>query len=272
MINIGIISGSGPLPLLIGKNLINKKHQVCFLCIKNFTDTKIYENYDHIQIELTSLTKILEVLKKQNVEKIILVGKITRPSIKDIKFDFKTINLIKNYFLESKGDDELLKYISNFFDKEDFPLFDWKSTCRELFANDDHLTLNKPSTEAIKNKNKGLEIFKIIGRADIGQSLIIQNQIILGIECIEGTDELINRTNNYKKEGDKGILLKLSKYHQHTELDLPTVGLLTVKKLKDLSYEGLFIEKNKCIIIDKEIVIDFCNKNNLFLSTVEKID
>ena len=65
---------------------------------------------------------------------------------------------------------------------------------------------------------------------DIGQSLIIQNQLILGLECIEGTDELIKRCNNYKKKGDKGILLKLSKYFQHTQLDLPTIGLSDFKK------------------------------------------
>ena len=272
MNKIGIISGGGPLPLLIGKNLINKKHKVCFLFIKNFTNPKIYENFENVQIELTSFSKILDALKKKKIEKIILIGKIKRPSIKDIKFDFKTFSLIKDFFLESKGDDQLLKHISNLFKKEGFSLFDWKSTCSELFANEDHLTLKKPSTEAIENKNKGLDVFKIIGRADIGQSIIIQNQIILGIECIEGTDELISRTNNYKKEGDRGILLKLSKYHQHTELDLPTIGLMTIKKLKDLNYEGLFIEKNNCIIIDKEQVINFCNQNNLFLSTVEKID
>ena len=115
MIKIGIISGSGPLPLLIGKNLINKNYQVCFLYIINHSNPKIYKNYENVQIELTSFSKILNALKKQNVEKIILVGKITRPAIKDIKFDLNTISLIKEYVLESKGDDELLKSISNFF-------------------------------------------------------------------------------------------------------------------------------------------------------------
>ena len=38
---------------------------------------------------------------------------------------------------------------------------------------------------------KGSKIFKIIGKADIGQSLIVQNELILGVECIEGTDELL---------------------------------------------------------------------------------
>ena len=47
------------------------------------------------------------------------------------------------------------------------------------------------------NKNKALESFKIYGRSDVGQSMIIQNNIILGLESVEGTNELINRSFNY---------------------------------------------------------------------------
>ena len=133
-------------------------------------------------------------------------------------------------------------------------------------------TIIRPSNYAIKNKNKGLRIFKKIGEADIGQSLVVQNQLVIGIECFEGTDELIKRCDKYKKSGDKKILIKLSKYNQHSILDVPTIGIKTLKNLKKHNYEGLFIEKNNCIILDKDKSINFCNDNNLFLSTTNKID
>ena len=272
MIKIGIIAGGGHLPIIIGNNLLNKNYQVSYFCIKNFANIENYNDFDNHEIELTSFSLILKCLKENNIDEIIMVGKISRPTIKDIKFDIKTISLIKDYFLESKGDDQLLKSVSNFFIKNGFPLFDWKKICEELFASDDHLTITKPSTLAKKNMTKGLEVFRILGKADLGQSLIVQNQLILGIECIEGTDELINRCGNYKKNNDKGILLKLTKYNQHQILDLPTIGIDTIKNIKKNQYEGIFIEKNKCIILDQDNVIDFCNNNKIFLSTVEKID
>lgn len=272
MNKIGIIAGGGPLPLVIGKNLLTKNYQVCFFCIKNFADTKIYLNYDFNEIELTSLTNILDSLKKNQISQIIMVGKVIRPSIKDIKFDLNTLSLIKDFFLESKGDDQLLKVISIFFKKKGYPLFDWKSVCQDLFSSRDHLTNLKPSKIAYENLKKGLNIFKIIGNADLGQSIIVQNQLILGVESIEGTDELIKRCADYKRKQDKGILLKLSKYNQHNVLDLPTIGIKTLFNIKHYSYEGLFIEKNECIILEKEKIINFCNENNLFLSTIKKID
>ena len=272
MHKIGIISGSGDLPLLIGKCLLSKGYDVCFFHIKNFANLDIYKNYHNSQISLTSFGEIIKELKNNQIESIIMAGNIKRPSVKDIKFDLTTIKLIKNYFLESKGDDQLLKSISSFFYKNGFPLFDWKKICSELFASDNLLTLNRPSSEALKNKEKGLQIFKTIGKSDIGQSIVIQNQLILGIECIEGTDELIKRCHDYKKEGDRGVLLKLSKYDQHSDLDIPTIGINTVKKLFNYNYEGIFIEKNQCIFIDKQNIIDYCNSNNLFISTIHKIE
>ena len=272
MDRIGIIAGGGTLPLLIGKSLISKNYSISFFCIKSFVNIADYKGYDFSEVDITSFTSILNSLKLKNIDKIVMVGKVFRPSIKDIKFDLNTISLIKDFFLESKGDDQLLKVISIFFKKKGYPLFDWKNVCQDLFSSSDHLTNLKPSKIAYKNLKKGLNIFKIIGNADLGQSIIVQNQLILGVESIEGTDELIKRCADYKRKQDKGILLKLSKYNQHNVLDLPTIGIKTLFNIKHYSYEGLFIEKNECIILEKEKIINFCNENNLFLSTIKKID
>ena len=135
-----------------------------------------------------------------------------------------------------------------------------------------NLTKKLPSKKAILNKDKGIETFKIFGQSDLGQSMIIQNQIILGLESVEGTDELIKRCFNYKKNGDKGILIKLSKYNQSSLLDIPTIGLETMKLLNQFNYEGIFLELNKCLIINKTEVIKYSDLNNLFITSVNKID
>ena len=36
-------------------------------------------------------------------------------------------------------------------------------------------------------------------------------------------------------------------------------------KLKEYDYDGVFLERGKCIIIDKDEVIKFCNSNNIFI-------
>ena len=141
-----------------------------------------------------------------------------------------------------------------------------------MFANKKNLTKKIPSKKAILNKDKGLKSFKIFGQSDIGQSMIIQNERILGLESVEGTDELIKRCFSYKKKDDKGILIKLSKYNQSRILDIPSIGVETMKLLNEFDYEGVFLELNRCLIINKIEVIKYADLNNLFIAAMNKID
>ena len=87
MSKIGIISGGGKLPILIGNNLIKKNYDVTFFPIKDTFDKQIYSNVKTIEIKLNSIKKILKKLEENQISKIILAGNISRPSLKDINFD-----------------------------------------------------------------------------------------------------------------------------------------------------------------------------------------
>lgn len=271
MSKIGIISGGGKLPILIGNNLIKKNYDVTFFPIKDTFDKQIYSNVKTIEIKLNSIKKILKKLEENQISKIILAGNISRPSLKDINFDFETLNFARQLFLSKKGDNELLITITKLFKDKGFEYLNWKNYCPELFSSQNNLTNRLPSKEANLNLVKALNIFKNYGNLDIGQSLIVQNEIVLGLEAAEGTDKLIKRCNELKKTGDKGVLIKASKYNQSNILDVPTIGTHTLKLLIENDYEGVFIEKNNCLIIDQDEVINLANISNLFISTFEKL-
>jgi len=270
LIKIALIAGEGDLPLLVGKSLIQKNYDITFFVVNDNYSKNIYKNYKYIKIKLTSLKAIINNFKLYQINKIIMIGRVQRPSIKDIKFDIETVKFIKNYFLENKGDDKLLTSIQNYFSKKGFQLFDWTKHCHELFSNEVYLTNKKPSKKAILNKQKGLKTFKSFGKSDVGQSIAIQNEIILGLEASEGTDELIKRCYKYKKKGDQGVIIKLSKYKQNKILDIPAIGINTMKFLNKYKFEGIFLELNKCLIINKEKVIKYANQNNLFITSIKK--
>ena len=272
MNNIGIISGGGNLPIAIGKSLIKKNFKVIFFVIEEFYKKDTYGNFEVKVINLNSVKKILKLLKSNDVESIVMAGNINRPSLKDLSFDLQTFKLAKNLLINKTGDNDLLVSIKKFFNENGFKYFNWRDHCIDLFANEINLTSNKPSKLAMKNLDKALSIFKNYGKLDLGQSMIIQNQIILGLEAVEGTDNLIKRCNALKKKGDKGILVKLSKYNQSDIIDIPTIGLETIRLLKEYNYEGVYLETSNCIILDKQKTINFANQNNLFISNCHKIE
>ena len=272
MNNIGIIAGGGKLPITIGNNLIKKNFKVYFFVIEEFFNILNYKDLDVTLINLKSAKKIIESLQAKNIDSIIMAGNIKRPSITDLSFDFQTFKLAKNLLLNKTGDNSLLVSIKKYFMDNGFDYFDWKEHCPELFANNDNLTQFKPTRKARENLKKALSIFKSFGEIDVGQSMIIQNQIVLGLEAVEGTDGLMIRCKDYKKSGDKGILVKFSKYNQSNLLDIPTIGEKTVKLLKDCDYEGVYLEKDSCLIIDKKKTLDLANQYKVFISTCNKIE
>ena len=266
MTKIGIIAGEGDLPKYIGDSLTKKNYNIIYLLLNN---NKLLLNENYINIDILSIKKILKVLDSNNIKNIIFAGSIKRPSIRDLGFDLQTFLLAKNLFLEKKGDNNLLVSIKKYFESKGYIFYNWTKHCSELFSTETNLTRLKPTKKAILNLQKAKLIYKIYQKLDIGQSIIIQNQLALGLEAIEGTDQLIERCYNYKRKGDRGILLKFSKKNQSKLIDIPLVGLDTIINIKKYNYEGVYLQKNKCLVLDKSKIIDFADKNNLFVSSVE---
>ncbi len=269
MNKIGLICGDGNLPKYIGSSLLKNNFDVTYLLLNTIKNKKNYKKEKHEVIDILSIKKIVNLLNKLNIKKIIFAGSLRRPSIKDLGFDLETIKLAKDLLLEKKGDNHLLISIKNYLEKKGFDFFDWKNYCQDLFSTEMNLSVYKPSKYANRNLTKAKTIYKYFKSIDVGQSIIVQNQLVLGLEAIEGTDNLIERCAKYKRKGDGGILLKFAKKNQSDLIDIPLIGLKTVKNLKKFNYEGIFLEKNKCLIIDKEKVIEFANKNKIFISSME---
>tara|TARA_B100001057_G_scaffold468220_1_gene527161 strand:- start:383 stop:1195 length:813 start_codon:yes stop_codon:yes gene_type:complete len=268
MTKIGIIAGDGNLPLYIGKSLLNKKYDVTFLSLNN-KNNKLYDNYNVIGIDILSIKRIFKVLYSNNIKNVIFAGSIKRPGIKDLGFDIETFLLAKNLLLERKGDNNLLISLKKYFENKGFIFFNWTKYCKELFSIEINLTRIKPSRKAVLNLKKAKSIYQIYKKLDVGQSMIVQNQLILGLEAIEGTDELLKRCLDYKRKEDNGVLLKFSKQNQSNLIDIPLIGLDTIKNLKKYNYEGVFLQKNKCLVLDKKKIINYANENKLFISSVE---
>lgn len=269
MTKIGIISGDGNLPIYIGQSLASKNFDVTYFLLDSIIKKELYYKEKHININILSIKKLINTLRNNDIKNIIFVGSIRRPSIKDLGFDLETIRIAKELLLENKGDNTLLITIKKYLETKGFLFFNWTKYCPELFSNEKNLCSIKPSKYANKNLLKAKSIYQHFKKIDVGQSIIVQNELVLGLEAIEGTDNLIERTSYLKRKGDKGILLKFAKKNQSGLIDIPLIGLETIKKIKKFNFEGIFLEKNKCLIINKDQVIEYANKNKIFISCVE---
>jgi DUF1009 family protein len=61
-----------------------------------------------------------------------------------------------------------------------------------------------------------------LSRLDIGQTVVVKDQMIIAIEAIEGTDQCIKRGIELGKSGV--VICKAAHQNQNHKYDLPTLG------------------------------------------------
>ena len=69
-----------------------------------------------------------------------------------------------------------------------------------------------------------------------------------------------------KKFRNNGVLVKFPKKKQDLRVDLPTVGLKTLKQSKTAGLKGIVVKSKQHIFLDKNKCINFANKNKMFIS------
>ena len=92
----------------------------------------------------------------------------------------------------------------------------------------------------------------------------MKDEKIIAKEGRQGTKKMLSKV----KKDSKGILIKLPKNKQDLRMDLPTVGLQTLKDIKKYGLKGLVLKSKKNIFLDKKEVISFANKNKIFVKVI----
>jgi DUF1009 family protein len=93
----------------------------------------------------------------------------------------------------------------------------------------------------------------------------VQQGLVLGVEAIEGTDELIARTVSLKREGPGGILVKIAKPQQDNRFDLPTIGPATAAAAAKAGLRGIVIEAKRSFLVEREKTIALADEAKIFI-------
>ena len=69
-----------------------------------------------------------------------------------------------------------------------------------------------------------------------------------------------------KKFRKNGVLVKFPKKKQDLRIDLPTVGLKTLKQCRMAGLKGIVLKSKQNVFLDKNKCINWANKNNMFIT------
>ena len=269
-----ILAGSGELPLLLVHRWEEKGLTPVIAGIDGFADPALMKKPNARMFGIASAGKIISFLKDNSVTDLVITGRVSRPDFKRVKPDARGLKIISKILLNrNAGDDALLKIIRKEVEGEGITLRAVQEFLPEILTPAGLLTSVSIPEDLLETLRLGFRASRAHGLADLGQSVVVQNGSVIGLEDHKGTNVLICTAGvNKQSIGHGPVLVKTCKPQQDKALDLPTVGLSTAQIAAEAGFCGIVLQAGDTILLDRPSIIDFCNTHNIFLYGMREED
>ncbi len=261
---IGLILGETDFPKTILKKI--KKIRIKYLIIDLTKSNKFRKDKNSHNVSIGQFGKIINIFKKNKCKKVLFAGKVIKPNLSKIKLDFKGVYYIPRIIKASKiGDAAILKEIIKILNQQKIKTISSIEFSPELSLIKGNYSKVKPNKEDKKDIIKAITTLNKLGKYNFSQGAVARNKKVIAIEGKGGTEKMLKKCKS-KKHKMKGVLVKFPKKKQDLRVDLPTVGLKTLKQCKTAGLKGIVLKSKQNVFLDKSKSINFANKNKMFIT------
>ena len=261
---IGLIFGETNFPIEILKKI--KKNKKKYIIIDLTKSKKFKKDKKSFPISIGQFGKIINILKNNNCKKVLFAGKVSKPNFSKLKLDLKGIYYIPRIIKASKiGDAAILKEIINILKQQSIKTLSSITFNTELSLKRGNYSKTKPNKEDKKDIKKAIITLKKLGKYNFSQGAVVRNKKVIAIETRDGTEKMLKKCKS-KKFRNNGVLVKFPKEKQDLRIDLPTVGLKTLKQCKMAGLKGIVLKNKQNVFLDKNKCINWANKNKMFIT------
>lgn len=265
MSRLGIIAGGGGLPRTLVEACRKQERPFFVLGFRGQTDPELVQEDLHGWTRLGATDEAIRILKENSVDTVVMAGYIRRPSILELKPDWRTVQIFARLGAAAFGDDALLRAVADELEKDGFKVIGAHEVDPALITPEGILGKTALTPLNRSDIEHGIRITKTLGQMDTGQAAVVQQGIVLGLEAVEGTDALLARCRNLRRKGPGGVLVKSCKPQQDRRLDLPAIGLKTVRNAYKAGLSGIAVEAGASFLIDRKEVIEAADSLGLFI-------
>lgn len=270
---LGIIAGGGDIPKALIAKCKEQNRDYFVVAIEGNADKNLVdETVPHIWIRIGQAGTGFKKLAEEKVEEVVMIGTIRRPSFKDLIPDLRTTAFFTRLGFKSIGDDGLLRALVKELEGDGLVVRGIQEVMPEILIREGVLGKVTPSKQALADIERAVEVATELGRLDVGQAVIVQQGLVLGVEGIEGTGELIRRCGTYKRKGDGGVLVKIRKPQQDMRIDLPTIGDRTVISAYQSGLSGIVLHAGNGLIANEKETIELADKYGIFVMGINPAD
>ena len=265
---IGVIAGGGSLPLRLLEVCDDKNIESFVIGFDGQTDPLTVKDRNHMWTRIGAAGQIIKTLKAHEIKDLVLIGSIRRPTLMELRPDIKTAEFFARVSIKALGDNSLLTALRHELEEDGFTIHGIHEFAQDLLTGEGVMGKIKPGKEQMVDLERAIEISQTLGHLDVGQSVVVQQGIVLGVEAAEGTDQLIARCKHLKRKGRGGVLVKTCKPQQDRDFDLPTIGPHTVRLAADAGLSGIAVHAGHSIVIEPVEVARLADKHKLFVTGI----
>ncbi|MDR7401483.1 MAG: UDP-2,3-diacylglucosamine diphosphatase LpxI [Armatimonadota bacterium] len=243
---VGLLAGSGRLPVILARAIKGRGHSVVCLALEG-ADAALASVADHVHpVDFGQVEQVLAVLGRYGADRLVLAGGVSRAA------------------LLRPGDGLFARWMAEAADRRDHPLFLHVAARLEaagvrvvgplefapdLAAPEGVLTRRRPSAEQWEDIRTGIAVARALADLDVGQTVVLRRGVILAAEAAEGTDIAVRR-GAALAEGV--VVVKAARSRQDPRFDLPTVGPDTAALLAQVRAAVLAVEARRTLLLDRE--------------------
>lgn len=268
---IGVVAGGGELPVALALHLREQGASYFVARITPFADAAL-SLHPGTDFPLGQFGARFAALKAAGCARVVIIGNVRRPDLSQLDPDPLMISLLPR-FLEAgqRGDDALLREVVAVFEEQGFDVVGAESVLGDLLAPSGALGAVAPDTQALADIEKAGALVADLGRWDIGQGAVVCEGLVLAVEAQEGTDAMLARVASLPVAvrgatgALRGVLLKRPKPQQERRVDLPVIGVQTIRLAAAAGLAGVAVEAGGALISDRLGVIAAANAAGLYV-------
>lgn len=263
------------MPFAVADSLLSRGISPVLFALRGACDPLEARRFRHHWISVGQLGRATRLFRAEGCRDLVFIGSLVRPSLSEIRLDWGTLRVIRQVWAAFRGgDDHLLTGIGRILEQDGFRMVGIKEVAPDLLVPAGCLTRAAPDAQAAADIARGREVLAALGRFDIGQAVVVIDGQVVGVEDIEGTDGLLARMANLRKQGrirspaGRGVLVKAPKSGQDLRFDLPAMGPATVQGATGAGLAGIAVVAGNTLIAEPQAVIEAADKAGLFVQGI----
>ncbi|WP_342729461.1 lipid-A-disaccharide synthase [Rhodospira trueperi] len=268
---MALIAGRGDLPVRVAARCRAEGRPLHVLIIKGHGDPDAYADLDVpvVSYRLGQGGAALAYARKHGISDLILAGGVRRPSLSSLWPDAYAARFVARVGMRALGDDGLLRAVMAQMEAEGLKVHPAHTILDDGLGAAGPRGRHRPDAAAWVDIRRGRAVAHALGAVDVGQSVVVQQGVVLGVEALEGTDALLARCGSLRLPGTGGVLVKVCKPGQDRRADLPTLGVASVEVAHAAGLRGIAYEAGAALLLDQAAMVERADALGLFLIGLE---